>query len=149
MKMIIMCGLPGSGKSTLAKLLLEQALADGQTATICSTDDFMMVDGKYCWEPKKLGWAHRSCEEKALNACRDKVDLVIVDNTNLFNRSRKRYLKIAAENGYESEIKIVGTFDIDFVKLCAARNAHQVPLESIERMARKVQLPRMESANGV
>ena len=48
--LIIVRGLPGSGKSTFAELLGD---------IICTTDDFHMKDGKYCWTAEKAGAAHK------------------------------------------------------------------------------------------
>ena len=55
-----------------------------------------------------------------------KVRVGVVDNI-----SRDRSVEIAKEFGYLVETIVVGSFDKDFVKICAERNQHGVPLESI------------------
>lgn len=137
MKMIVLRGLSGSAKSTTAAELAAQAAASNQTCVICSADDFMMVDGKYVWKAEKLFWAHKSCQEKARQACVDKVDLVIIDNTNLDSKSRRQYWKIAEEFGYETELKMVGDFSEEFALICAGRNQHGVSADHIVKLARR------------
>lgn len=145
MKLVLMIGIPGSGKSTLAKQLSAEAEARGERAVICSADDFLMVDGQYRWEARKLGWAHRSCKDKARQACVDKTELIIIDNTNLDKRDRRKYLNLAAEFGYQTEIKVVGEFTEEFAKVCAARQIHGVSVETLLRMVKKAQLPSSEN----
>lgn len=140
-KMVVLVGISGGGKSSLARQLADEAQAAGQRAVICSTDDFFTVDGVYKFDPTKLGRNHWLNREKAAKACADGVDLIVIDNTNLRQRDRKPYEEMAAAHGYECETRVVGSFDPEFVKLCADRNQHGVPLASIEKMARKVQLP--------
>ena len=121
----IMRGIPGSGKSTQARQLA------GSTGKIHSTDDYFMQDGKYVFDPNKLGRNHQ------LNFQAFKADLqlgvspVIVDNTNARKWEYENYAKAAEDAGYRVEVVQVPHID---PALAAQRNTHGVPEESIRRM---------------
>lgn len=140
-QIVLMSGLPGAGKSTLATQMKIDAEAEGKSCIICSTDDFFMQDGVYKFDPDLLFRNHRANQNKVRQACEDGVSSVIVDNTNLRREHREEYQTIAAKFGYSIEHKIVGEFTEDFAKICGARNQHNVPLESILKMARRYQAP--------
>lgn len=124
-RVIIIRGIPGSGKSTLA-----QELA-GKTGKVHSTDDYFMKDGKYVFDPSKLGRNH------TLNFSAFEADLalgvspVIVDNTNSRKWEFQRYLESAENAGYSVEVVQVPHID---PHLAARRNSHGVPESAIRRM---------------
>jgi len=139
MKLILMRGVPGSGKSTLAKqLLAEHMKTPGSTGVILSTDMQFMVDGKYQFDITKLGWAHNRnrllCETKM----EEKVQLIIIDNTNLSKDEREPYIRMANHNGYEVEIVDSKAPWAKDAEQCAAKNTHGVPLLTIKRMLQKL-----------
>ena len=58
--LILLRGVSGAGKSTVAKLFID--------ATIISTDDFFMKDGKYQFDANSLVENHMKCTVKAEQA---------------------------------------------------------------------------------
>ena len=80
------------------------------------------------------------------------TELVIIDNTNIKHRDMKPYKDSAEHIGYEIQEVIVGENELlplledacphkfmDYIHLCAKRNTHGVPLDAIEKMARRFQ----------
>lgn len=112
-KVILTVGLPGSGKSTWIKNYVANI---DVPYTICSKDDFFEKDGKYTYDPTKISYAYDSCFNKFMNALRSEIPLIFVDNINIANKNRKRYINKAAEYGYDVEVKVFPS-DIDRVKL--------------------------------
>ena len=92
---IIMRGIPGSGKSTKAK-----ELAKKYDATICSADDFFESTGKYVFDVKKIGEAHKECFAKFSKAIKQGKN-VIVDNTNLKPFEVEKYLDALENTDYK------------------------------------------------
>ena len=147
-----MRGLPGSGKSTEARILAGQHIADGgRSVAVLSTDDYHMIDGKYVFQPEKLGEYHMMNQEHAVELMDSWVELVVIDNTNIKRRDMKPYINAGERNGYDIEQRIIGEEYLvpaeemtqqlvdGYIKLCAKRNTHGVPLEAISRMARNFQ----------
>src|SRR3990167_6815273 len=141
MKLTVLAGISGSGKSTLAKQLATEAATAGQSVTICAIDDFFTnLAGEYRWEGRLLGRNHRACQDKAWAACKEGNDLVIIDCTNLKTSGRAPYKSMAAEFGYQYEVLVVGEFSEGFARICAGRNQHGVPLDTILKMAQRGEL---------
>lgn len=152
-KLVLMRGLPGSGKSTLARdIALDHLHYGGSSVSICSTDDYHMVDGEYVFQPDKLGHFHKMNQEKVRNQIRAGVELVIVDNTNIKRKDMKPYIDAAEEFKYSIEEVVVGKEVLrpsledanphrfmDYILMCAQRNTHGVPRDVIEKMARNFQ----------
>lgn len=130
-QVILMQGIPGAGKSTYARKLASEALAHRLTVRIVSADDFFMSPkGEYKYDPNLIPKAHEQCINEFRKALRDKVQLVIVDNTNLRSWNLTPYVSGAHEFGYP--VRIIRLT----VKPATAkkRNIHNVPPETIERM---------------
>jgi len=122
-KVYIMIGLPGSGKSTYIKTNLNNPV-------VCSADHFFMTDGKYVFDPKKLGEAHQSCLRNFINSCISRVRTVVVDNTNTTIDQVSPYYSIAKAYGYKVIlVKFNVTKEISF-----ERNVHGVSMKAIEGM---------------
>lgn len=126
----ILQGVSGSGKSTTAG-----KLADAEN--ICSADDFFMQDGKYHFDPSKLGAAHGACLRKfvsllLLNAQKGRP--IVVDNTNTTVGEIAPYYSLAEAYGYKP---VIVTVECDPV-VAAARNTHGVPLAACEGMAARI-----------
>jgi len=133
-KLILVRGASGSGKSTFARKL------GGEIgANVYETDEFMHVNGVYMFDPKKLGWAHKS------NQNRTRVSLsegktVIVPNTLVTLREIRDYVKIAEEFGIPVEV---------YRSNSSFGNLHGVPAEKVESMrSRMVDYPGETIING-
>jgi predicted kinase len=135
MKIVIMRGVPGSGKSFEAAAQKATVEALGKTVSIRSTDDQFMKDGVYCFNPKFLGSNHNKNISLVEEDCKNKIDVVIVDNTNIKQYAVNPYLVIAKRHGYDVELKEINT-DLD---VCLQRNStrspdRQVPDDVVIRM---------------
>lgn len=136
-KLIIPRGLPGSGKSTLSNLLALDAIENGKTCIICSTDDFFMVAGEYKFDFRKLAANHRLNQEKAFYHMECGTDTIIIDNTNICANEVVPYVDRALHHDYVVQLLDVNTdwaFNIDEL---LKKNTHGVPRESYERMLNK------------
>lgn len=156
-KCIVMRGVPGSGKSTEASRLYDQAIAEGRTAVIHSTDNFFMVEGVYVFNQDKIGQHHRSNQEAARQSMRQGINTVIIDNTNTTAKEIFPYLEMAFDRDYEVEFAepsspwwlaavamLKGKRSADrlssHAKVFAARNTHNVPEFAISKMLERFQL---------
>lgn len=135
MRVIILRGISGSGKSTYTK-------KHHPTALVCSADDYFMQTGTYVFDQAKLGDAHRWCMKKFVDAIReDHDDLpsspmeVVVDNTNTQLWEFSGYVQVAEAHGCTVEIVRMDTP----VSVAAGRNAHGVPLKSVQSMSDRFQ----------
>ncbi len=124
-KLIVVSGAPGFGKSFYTRSL-------PSTAIICSADHYMMVGDKYEFHKRKLGFAHKSCKDKAFAAIKAGSPLVVIDNTNITYRDFKDYVDAAKAAGYEIEIV---RLDCP-VDVAIARGTHNVPADVVQRMAK-------------
>lgn len=93
----IMRASSGNSKSTIASYI---AKGFGGTAKIFSTDDFFMVDGKYCYDQSKLFYYHQQTMQNVALAFKHNVECVILDNTNLKAEHVKPYIKLAKQYDY-------------------------------------------------
>lgn len=121
---IILRGHPGSSKSTFARSI--------DNARVCSADFFFYnKEGKYQFDASKLHMAHKYCMDTFMNAMKYGDKVVIIDNTNIYKKHYKDYVKIAKENGYEVFQKVMtGNYT----------NAHGVPTEKVEQMKQQLQV---------
>lgn len=129
-KIKIMRGIPGSGKSTLAQKLRDDAIAMEFFPVIISADNYFINNGVYTFDPSKLGDAHRSCMQRFLLALEDRMDPIIVDNTNLNIEDVAPYVAVGEAYGYDVEIIQVNTDP----ELAASRNVHSVPRAKVMDM---------------
>jgi predicted kinase len=122
--LIIMRGPSGGGKSTKSAELAIQ-----YNAVIYSTDEYHYIDGKYEFQPTKLGLFHNLNQKRTIKALQEGKS-VIVDNTNLTMRDVKPYVKAAHDLGIE----------IMFV-VCNGeyKNLHGVPEEKVLEMRKRMQ----------
>jgi tRNA uridine 5-carbamoylmethylation protein Kti12 len=149
---IVMTGLPGSGKSTAVKQLVAEFLSNNlytQAAVVSSDDFFTDDDGTYDFKLEARPVAHQMCWHKFneyLGRFRAK-DLIVVDNTNLTNDDRGRYMEAALQHGHAARLVHVKCP----IEVCIARrdpsnpkNVHQIPAETLHEMAARFQAPRPE-----
>ncbi len=132
-QVVLMRAIPGSGKSTLAKQLASKAQAEGKKSVICSADDFFyeLGQGAYAFDRTKIAEAHKYCFKKFMKAINDKVDLIIVDNTNLTAWEISPYKTFAEVHDYDFSINEVKAKPEDAFK----RQEHGVPDFAHQRMA--------------
>lgn len=82
-EVIVLQGASGAGKSTYAARLVKDAIAADKTFTIVSADDFFITPTRqYLFDPSRLSEAHGTCFARFLQALTQRIDVVIVDNTN-------------------------------------------------------------------
>jgi predicted kinase len=119
-------GLPGSGKSTLAS-----RLASRPSLAIAADDFFYDEQGRYQFDPKRLGEAHAWCQNSARGGL--KFGDVAVANTFTQGWEIAPYVEIAAKAG--ARLVVVSLFDggLDDAAL-AQRNEHGVPAAGIAAM---------------
>lgn len=126
-----MRGVSGSGKSTVAR-----QLAAGEVgAIIVSADSYFETPEGYKWESGKLSEAHGHCFRLFMAAVNAGAELVVVDNTNRSSLEIAPYMMAAQAFGYEAAIVEVHCDPQE----AAARNVHNVPVESVEKMARRME----------
>ncbi len=129
----IMVGAPGSGKSTRTKMHTE-----GKVSAVVSADHFFESSGTYVFDRSKLHLAHLHSQRKYVEALDNPdIEVVVVDNTNTTAKERKFYLDLAKSRGYSVFFDVL---ECD-AKTCYARNVHGVPLDAIERMIARIDLP--------
>ena len=131
MKLILITGPAGAGKSTRAQeLMSEQGIRYNFEADQWMKDS----QGNYCFDPKKLYFCHKKCQEYTESAMRLKQD-VIISNTTLTKKEAKPYIELAKEHGYEVEIIHL---------LTQFQNLHGVPEEKVKQMQNKRELFKLE-----
>ena len=128
--LVIMRGLPGSGKSTLAKRIVN----DAKEGIVLSTDDYFMRNGQYTFRPEELSNAHKANHDQAVQAVRNKVPLIVIDNTNTQSWEMRPYFELGVANSYKIHILEPST-DWKFKpRVLTSRNSHGVPRHSIDNM---------------
>jgi len=128
--LVILRGLPGSGKSSLATRLLNSA----KCGVSYSTDDYFMKRGVYSFKADMLGEAHTWNQRRAMAAVKDRVRLVIIDNTNTMAWEMRPYIELALNNKYKVRILEPDTPWKFKPKVLAGKNSHKVPKQKIELM---------------
>jgi len=147
-----MRGLPGGGKSTYVRQAMLAAISSGnRSVAVCSTDDQCMVDGKYVFDPTLVGIRHKNNQVKCQKMMNAGVEVIYIDNTNTTHKEMQPYKDFATTAGYEVQEVLIGKEHLfpdmdgsphkftDYIDMCAKRNTHNVPRETIEKMARRFQ----------
>ncbi len=130
MKLIkILSAAPGSGKTTYIKNNFPDAV-------ICSADHYFTDEaGNYNFDINKLYQAHLTCQKKFFDALEQNAPLIIIDNTNTRIKEIREYAEPAKKANYEVEV----IFIITPTHIAHQRNTHGVPLETIEKMAERLE----------
>lgn len=133
---IINRGVVATGKSSFVKEITEKLSQNSYNFEVCSTDDFFMENGEYNFDFTKLQEYHLKNQDKFFNALKNKIDVVICDNTNLEPWESKPYYNMAKEFDYKVLI-------LDFIprekEEILSTQIHNVPNEVIEEMMKKYQ----------
>jgi len=129
---IINRGFPGGGKSYHAKKIQYDCFESTESCScsIRSADHFFDRLGRF--DAKLLGRAHGECFDGVKSDIAKKIDVIIVDNTNLAACDIKKYADLASASGYEFEIHQV---ECDPEK-AFARQVHGVPKKAHDDMVR-------------
>ena len=132
---ILTIGWPASGKSTWAK---QQLLAEPKRWKRVNKDELRaMIDGEV-WDRDKERFVSKIQETVIRTALRDGFD-VIVDNTNLVSRTRRRIHEIVAATG---DVKVIEKmFQVSY-ETCHERNERRegracVPEQAMKSMHQK------------
>jgi len=126
--LILVRGASGSGKSTVASHLKFSLEYQGTVAGPYEADQWMMENGVYKFDPKKLHYAHTSCRNAVEDAMKKNIGTVIVSNTFIKKWEMQNYLDLAKQYGYAVQEIIVRS---DF------KNTHGVPDEKVAEMKSK------------
>lgn len=120
----VIIGPAGFGKSTLA-LKLQRENSTGTLMFIYEADQWMMEDdGKYKFDPTKLAYCHRMCQQNTELSLSDGHH-VIVSNTTLRRKDLNVYLDIAErQNAKVRVIRMTKEYG----------SIHNVPPDKIEQM---------------
>lgn len=117
----IVRGVPGSGKSTMAHKL---------SNIVVEADDFMMENGKYKYDPKKVTYCHKKCFETVEKHLKNGEPTVAVANTFIKKSLYEPYVELANKYGYKVIIrKADGNY----------KNIHGVPKQAIDSMKKRFQ----------
>lgn len=120
--LLILRGLPGSGKSTLASYL-----SKAYGFKIVEADAYMMENGVYKFDPKKLGWAHNQCKE-AVRELIKKGENIVLSNTSTMKWEYEPYLQMGADGYYIVKELVLKTM---------FGNVHGVPEDKVEIMRKR------------
>lgn len=124
-RLIIIRGIPGSGKSTYAKKLKRELFEQNKSCTHFEADMFFMKDGKYNWNPKLIGLAHKWCYESVFNSFDKGTEIVIVSNTFVTLKEMANYIDTAKQRNIPVTVYRMNN---EF------KNEHSVPDDVITKM---------------
>lgn len=124
MNVLIMRGSSGTGKSTYVKRNCPKE------HYLVSTDNYFIREGRYEFDPGKLPEYHNASLRSYLNLLQDKVQNIVVDNTNIRMFEIAPYYRLAEVFGYHVQI---------FTMMCNIQTAikrtqHGVPAHIIQNM---------------
>lgn len=120
MKLLIIRGVPGSGKSTHAHNLI----AVGAYDCVHEADDYMMVNGRYAYDPSKIKQAHAACLAATI-ACLTQGRNVIVSNTFTRKWEYAEYIEHCDVAGIPYDVIVLEP---------RYQNVHNVPSSKVMKM---------------
>lgn len=134
-QVILMVGPSGSGKSTKAR---EYAETNPGTVVVSADNFFVNDKGDYHFVAALLHQAHSHCFDEFMKALQNpEIQTVIVDNTNTRHREREAYVKAAKAMGVRVFLWVIEADP----EVCAQRNVHGVPKETVERQQSRIDVP--------
>ena len=98
---IINRAVPGSGKTSISRCVINALRSSGLSVACQSTDDFFMIDGRYCFDKNKLFEYHTLNLNNFISDLKSGVDIVICDNTNILPWEAKPYTDSARKYNYQ------------------------------------------------
>lgn len=117
---IIVRGVSGVGKTTFANIVAEPKV-------VCTADDYFEQDGKYNFDPNKLGEAHKQSMDRFKEALYNpNVKNIVVANTNTKPRDYAYYVDKANAAG----VKVIY---VVLEKRHDNPNVHNVPDHVLQR----------------
>lgn len=123
-ELILLRGLPGAGKSTLAKVL----------GGSIEADDFMVNEkGDYHFNPKKLSFAHKQCEEMVKMCMLKNQPKIVVSNTFTTEKEMATYFEMAKTHHYKVSSVIVENRH-------GGKSIHDVPEHRLQKMKERFQV---------
>ena len=136
---IINRAVPGSGKTTITNCIIEECQKKNISTAIHSTDEYFMFDDKYLFDIEKLSNYHNSNLEAFTQSIKNKVDLIICDNTNIAPWQSEAYTQLAREHNYQIIIITLNPRELE--KHIASQrvtpekpDAHEVPPQTLKEM---------------
>lgn len=109
-KMIIMRGLPASGKSTWARAWVAES---PQTRARLNRDTLREMMHNSFWDGKETESQIITVEHTAATVLLESGKDVVIDDTNLSNRTVKQFMAIARDAGAEVEFQDFTNVDVD------------------------------------
>jgi|WetSurMetagenome_2_1015567.scaffolds.fasta_scaffold00759_4 predicted kinase len=142
---ILMVGVAGSGKSSYANHLLDTL--EGYIEVI-STDQLRGEYGSGEDDQSVSRIAFLEAERRLIQALTSRVDYAIIDATNLTRKSRKRFINIARQFGYDVSAYCMVTP----LKECIFRNerrSRKVPGHIIVNQYQRIKFPEVDEVDHV
>ena len=138
---VLVRGPSGSGKTTYAEGLRRRAERDGEAFARMSADDFFEKDGRYAYDPARRLEAHQVCLGRFIEALarmgEGRPAVVVVDNTFCERWEMENYVRLARLLGWGLRVVEMAVETADDEALCAGRNTHGVPYETVAGYARR------------
>ena len=97
---IITRAVPGSGKTTITNCIVNSLHKTGLSTKVCSTDEYFMQNGRYCFDITKLGENHAKNLIAFEEGLKLNTQLVVCDNTNILPWQTEDYSNVARKYGY-------------------------------------------------
>lgn len=89
----IIRGVPGAGKTTIGNILA------GKENNIAA-DDFMLVNGNYCYTVPRIIEAHKQCKAKIKELMQAETPTIAVSNTTVQDKDVQSFRILGKKHGY-------------------------------------------------
>lgn len=131
--LILLRGLPGAGKTSLAYFIWNEY-------AVCEADQYFYdKEGKYNFNPAKLGEAHKWCQDKVETYMKDNqlnpqyYPEIVVSNTLTTEKEIQPYIDLANKYGYKVVSLIVENRH-------GNKSVHNVPESTLIKMKDRFQI---------